>query len=61
VFNLELNEGLAASVATGLDADSFDDVCDHLLVEQVSTGETVGTCRLQTGASAATRLGYYSE
>jgi putative hemolysin len=59
VFNLELNEGLAHSYATGLDADHFDDVCDHLIVLHVSTGEIVGTYRLQTGASAAKNLGYY--
>ena len=43
VFNLELNEGLAESLATGLDADPFDDVCDHLLVEHVPSCEIVGT------------------
>ena len=32
VFNVELDEGLAASFSTGLDADRFDAVCDHLLV-----------------------------
>ncbi len=61
VFNLELNEGLAESLTTGLDADPFDDVCDHLLVEHVPTGEIVGTYRLQTGLTAAENLGYYSE
>src|ERR1041385_6952251 len=61
VFNLELNEGLAESVATGLDADLFDGVCDHLLVEHLPTHEIVGTYRLQTGRSAAARRGYYSE
>jgi len=59
VFNLELNEGLSGSYATGLDADRFDAVCDHLIVEHVGTGEIVGTYRLQTGASAAKNLGYY--
>jgi putative hemolysin len=59
VFNLELNEGLAHSYATGLDADHFDDVCDHLIVLHASTGEIVGTYRLQTGVSAAKNLGYY--
>jgi putative hemolysin len=59
VFNLELNEGLAESYATGLDADSFDAVCDHLLVEHTSTQQIVGTYRLQTGANAAKQLGYY--
>jgi putative hemolysin len=60
VFNLELNEGLEQSFATGLDADSFDDVCDHLIVEHLPTGDVIGTYRLQTGASAAAKLGYYS-
>src|SRR6266496_2817144 len=61
VFNLELNEGLAESHATGLDADPFDEVCDHLLVEHLPTGEIVGTYRLQTGLTAAANRGYYSE
>jgi putative hemolysin len=61
VFNLELSEGLAASHATGRDEDSFDSVCDHLVVEHLPTGDIVGTYRLQTGASAAAHLGYYSE
>lgn len=61
VFNLELEEGLERSYATGLDADPFDRVCDHLIVEHRPTGCVVGTYRLQTGTTAATRLGYYSE
>lgn len=61
VFNLELHEGLEASYATRLDADPFDAVCDHLLVEENATGAVVGTYRLQSGATAAARLGYYSE
>lgn len=60
VFNLELNEGLESSFATRRDADPFDQACDHLLVEDKRTGEVVGTYRLQTGISAAQRLGYYS-
>jgi putative hemolysin len=59
VFNLELNEGLASSHVTGLDADPFDAVCDHLLVEHVPTGGIVGTYRLQMGSSAKANLGYY--
>lgn len=61
VFNLELNEGLEASHATGLDADPFDEVCDHLLVQHQPTGEIIGTYRLQTGRVAAANRGYYSE
>ena len=61
VFNIELSEGLAQSFATGLDADPFDAVCDHLIVEETHTQEVVGTYRLQTGPSAAANRGYYSE
>ncbi len=61
VFNVELGEGLAESHATGLDADPFDDFCEHLIVEEVVTGEIVGTYRLQTGQLAAANIGYYSE
>src|SRR6266536_553812 len=61
VFNLELNEGFAESLVTGLDADPFDEVCHHLLVEHLPTGEIVGTYRLQTGLAAAANRGYYSE
>jgi putative hemolysin len=60
VFNLELNEGLEHSFATCLDADHFDEVCDHLLVKDTTTGDVVGTYRLQTGTSAAKNRGYYS-
>jgi putative hemolysin len=61
VFNLELGEGLAESYATGLDVDPFDEFCDHLIVEELTTSEIVGTYRLQTGQFAAANLGYYSE
>lgn len=60
VFNLELNEGLQASYATRRDADPFDAVCDHLLVEEIVTGQVVGTYRLQTGLMALAHLGFYS-
>ncbi len=61
VFNLELNEGLGESFLTGRDEDPFDRFCDHLYVEDVTTGRPVGTYRMQTGPSAALHLGYYSE
>lgn len=60
VFNLELNEGFESAFATGCDSDEFDAVCDHLLVEQSSSGRVVGTYRLQTGRTAQSNLGYYS-
>lgn len=61
VFNLELDEGLVQSYDTGLDADPFDAVCDHLIVEDAAGGGVVGTYRLQTGLRARDGLGYYSE
>lgn len=61
VFNLELDEGLTQSYDTGLDADPFDAICDHLLVEDAEEGSIVGTYRLQTGLRAQQGLGYYSE
>jgi putative hemolysin len=60
VFNVELNEGFAESFATGHDADPFDAVCDHLIVEEGATGNVVGTYRLQTGRMAAAHRGYYT-
>ena len=60
VFNLELGEGLEASYVEGYDRDEFDDVCDHLIVQERATGEAVGTYRMQTGPRAARKLGYYS-
>jgi putative hemolysin len=61
VFNLELHEGLESAYETGHDTDEFDAVCDHLIVEHKSTGKVIATYRMQTGARAATNLGYYSE
>src|SRR5215813_3663723 len=61
VFNLELNEGLESAYREGYDTDEFDEVCDHLIVEHVRTGQVVGTYRLQTGRTAGVTLGYYSE
>jgi putative hemolysin len=60
VFNLELHEGLPEAFLTGLDADEFDETCDHLLVRERSTGAVIGTYRLQTGRNAALHRGYYS-
>jgi len=65
VFNLELGEGLERSYDTGLDVDRFDLCCEHLLVEDKNAvnpaRRIVGTYRMQSGATAARNLGYYSE
>lgn len=60
VFNLELGEGLRSSYSTGLDKDRFDFVCDHLIIEDLSSGKIVGTYRMQTGGEARKHWGYYS-
>ena len=59
VFNLELGEGLTSAWQTGLDADPFDAVCDHLIVEDARAGTIVGTYRMLTGARAAQPPGWY--
>jgi len=65
VFNIELGEGLESSYRTGIDTDRFDHCCEHLLVEDLTEDNParriVGTYRMQTGESAASNLGYYSE
>ncbi len=61
VFNLELGEGLQSSRQTGLDEDEFDSVCDHLIVVDRDTGQTVGTYRLQTARSARNARGFYAD
>ncbi len=60
VFNLELGEGLAAAHRSGLDADGFDEQCQHLMVTLAGTGEVIGTYRMQTAASARAGHGWYS-
>lgn len=60
VFNLELREGLSGSYLTGRDADPFDAVCEHLIVENLRDGGVVGTYRMQSGAQAFAGLGFYS-
>ncbi|MGB9419166.1 MAG: GNAT family N-acetyltransferase, partial [Acidobacteriaceae bacterium] len=60
VFNLELGEGLAESYANGMDQDTYDAVCEHLLVEEKASGRIVGTYRMQSGTTAWRHRGYYS-
>jgi putative hemolysin len=61
VFNLEMNEGLESAYADGYDKDHFDDVCDHMIVQDRTTGAIVGTYRMQMGDVAGQYFGYYSE
>lgn len=61
VFNLEMQEGLESAYVNGYDMDRYDEVCDHLIVEEKATGEIVGTYRIQMGDVAGRYFGYYSE
>lgn len=49
------------SYATGRDYDKFDQICDHLIVEDTRSGLVVGTYRMQPGFVASANFGYYSE
>ncbi|MFK8053177.1 MAG: GNAT family N-acetyltransferase [Woeseiaceae bacterium] len=60
VFNLELNEGLETSYATGLDRDQFDAHCAHLIVEDQRSLSIVGTYRMQDRKMARAGAGFYS-
>jgi putative hemolysin len=61
VFNRELGEGLAASWATGRDADPWDEIFHHIVIEHAPSGEIVGSYRVQTGDMAEQHGGFYSE
>lgn len=60
VFNLELDEGLAASYSDGRDRDEFDAQMTHLALQDEKTGEIVGTYRLQTVRHGLDHRGLYS-
>jgi putative hemolysin len=60
VFNLELHEGFAESFFTGMDADEFDRVGEHLIITDEASGKVVGTYRMHTGDTAVrSGLGFY--
>jgi len=49
------------SLVDGLDVDSFDEHCDHLIVRDDSTGEIVGTYRMLPPDRAAAAGGLYAD
>jgi putative hemolysin len=55
VFALEMGAQLHTP-APGFDIDEFDDYCDHLVVREDRTGETVGTYRMLPPHKAPGRL-----
>ncbi len=60
VFNLELDEGLASSVSTGLDRDEFDAQMTHLVLLDRESGRVVGTYRMQSTEQARRARGIYA-
>ncbi|MFI6370776.1 GNAT family N-acetyltransferase [Streptomyces sp. NPDC050546] len=60
VFAGELG-ALLTGPQPGLDVDSFDAYCDHLLVREETTGQVVGTYRLLPPERAAVAGRLYSE
>lgn len=61
IFNRELGEGLAESWITGRDADPWDEIFHHIIIEHVPSATVVGSYRLQTGLMAEEFGGFYSE
>lgn len=58
IFAQEMGANLPTA-HLGLDLDGFDAVCDHLLVEEVSTGRVVACTRILTDMVANEVGGYY--
>jgi putative hemolysin len=61
VFNIEMKKGLASSYVTGLDCDAFDPLCDHILIIDTKTNQTIGTYRLLLGSRLGPSGRFYSE
>jgi putative hemolysin len=59
VFNVELG-GHDDGEPGGVEFDSYDFKCRHLIVRDTESGETVGTYRLNTIETAKDRSGFYS-
>jgi putative hemolysin len=60
VFNLELGEGLEKSYKDELDADKYDQQCNHLIVIERDSGKVIGTYRMQTFDTARKHHGFYT-
>lgn len=62
VFNIELQKGLRASYASGLDEDEYDSLCEHIIIIDKKSQEAVGTYRLLLGKKIKENNGsFYSE
>ena len=60
-FNVFSSEYGASLSESGVDQDTFDHWCDHLMVKDQATDEIVGTYRILTPHQARRAGGYYSE
>ena len=60
VFSEEFGVAFSGS-ESGLDTDQFDRWCEHLMVQDLGTGQVVGTYRVLTPVQAKRAGGYYSE
>lgn len=60
VFSQEYGSDLGAAIP-GLDADRFDDYCDHLMVTDEDSGQLVATTRILHENNARLAGGFYSE
>jgi putative hemolysin len=60
VFNLELNEGLASSIESGLDRDRYDAQMTHLVLLERATHRVIGTYRMEAAGEAVRGGGLYS-
>ncbi len=60
VFSVEIGGDKKDSMGAGLEFDTYDFRCRHLIVLDRDTGETVGTYRLNTIETAGGTRGFYS-
>lgn len=60
VFAAEPGFRLPAGMPPGIDADRFDEYCDHLLVRENHTGAVVGCYRMLPPDAARAAGGYYT-
>jgi len=61
IFKLEMVAGSPQKEASRLDADIYDDICDHLIVIDKTTDKIVGTYRLMLNSRLDGKMKFYSE
>ena len=61
VFNIEMKKGLRSSYASGIDADGYEALCDHILIIDTTKNMTIGTYRLLLRSRLKEGAWFYSE